>query len=124
MQLMPGKSKIWGPYLLTAWRYNITEDIKGRIYFDAREKLGVAEGFGLNYTTTGFGKGDYKYYYTQERVGDLDEGTPAEFERYFIRWRHKWDIDKQTQLISQYYKIVDSKRILLGGFNFLKDYFF
>ena len=125
VQLMPGKSKDWGPYLLTAWRYSLTENMKGRIYFDYREQLGVAEGFGLNYTTDNFGKGDYKYYYTQERSRRFKEGEPAEFQRYLIRWRHKWDIDDKTNATTEYYKIVDSKRAIYGSqHNFLKDYFF
>lgn len=124
VQLMPGKKKDWGYYMLSAWRYNLTDDISGRIYFDYREKLGVAEGFGANYKTQTFGKGDFKYYYTQERPRDILEGLPAEFERYFIRWRHKWDIDNQTNLVSEYYKITDSKRALLGSnYSVLKDYF-
>ena len=51
VQLMPGKSKDWGPYMLTAWRYDLTEDVKGRIYLDYRSNLGIAEGFGTNYTS-------------------------------------------------------------------------
>ncbi len=140
VQLMPGKSRDWGAYMLSAWRYNITEDIKGRIYFDYRTTKGVAEGFGTNYATSNFGKGDFKYYYTQERdkskdLGDEEEyDIPREFERYLIRWRHQWNLDEKTNLISEYYKITDSKRALSGiasgraydfsQYNFLKDYFF
>jgi lipopolysaccharide export system protein LptA len=125
VQFIPGKHKDWGQFLLSAWRFNLTENINGRIYLDYRSDLGVAEGFGANYTTPGFGKGDFKYYYTQERPRNFEEGEPAEFERYLIRLRHKWDIDLRTNLISEYYKIVDSKRILLGSaHNILKDYFF
>ncbi|MCM8795948.1 MAG: hypothetical protein NC928_04640 [Candidatus Omnitrophica bacterium] len=124
VQLMPGKNSAWGGYLLTAFRYNLTDNIKGRIYFDLRQKLGIAEGFGLNYTTEELGKGDFKYYYTQERSRKFAEGLPAEFQRYLIRWRHKWDIDEKTQAIAEYYKIVDSKYILYGGDTLLKEYFY
>ena len=128
VQLMPGKSKYWGPYMLSAWRYNITEDVKGRIYFDYRANIGVAEGFGTNYSTSDFGKGDFKYYYTQERDHNLEKKNraPRIFERYFVRLRHQWNIDERTNLTSEYYKITDSKRILYpdGNYNFLKDYFF
>lgn len=125
VQVTPGKRKEWGNYLFTAWRYDLNEDIKGRIYLDYREKLGVSEGLGLNYKSENFGKGDYKYYYTQERSRNFKEGEPAEFERYLIRWRHKWDIDEKTDLTSEYYKITDSKRALYGSeHNFLKDYFY
>ncbi|PIP21163.1 MAG: hypothetical protein COX40_00865 [Candidatus Omnitrophica bacterium CG23_combo_of_CG06-09_8_20_14_all_40_11] len=127
VQLMPGKSKDWGAYMLSATRYNLTEDVKGRIYLDYRATKGIAEGFGTNYATSDFGKGDFKYYYTQERDHSLDKTNraPREFERYLIRWRHQADIDAQTKLIGEYYKITDSKMAILGSdHNFLKDYFF
>ncbi|MFA5410900.1 MAG: hypothetical protein WC321_03460 [Candidatus Omnitrophota bacterium] len=124
VQVMPGKKSDWGPYLLTAWRYNLTEDVKGRIYLDYRQKLGNAQGFGVNYNSPQFGKGDFKYYYTQERMSEQEEGEPAEFQRYLIRLRHKWDIDEKTDLVAEYYKITDSKREVLGTeYNLLKDYF-
>ncbi|MFH1441360.1 MAG: LPS assembly protein LptD [Candidatus Omnitrophota bacterium] len=124
IQAMPGKKKDWGYYLLTAWRYDLTESVKGRIYLDYREKLGVGEGFDTNYVSRLFGDGDFKYYYTQERVRGLPEGSPAEFQRYLVRWRHRWDIDESTNLVTQFFKMVDSKRAVLGDtYNFLKDYY-
>jgi len=127
VQLMPGKSKDWGAYMLSAWRYNITEDVKGRIYLDYRATKGVAEGFGTNYSTSDFGKGDFKYYYTQERDHSLDKTNraPRIFERYLIRWRHQANIDERTNLTAEYYKITDSKMAISGSeHNLLKDYFF
>ncbi len=130
VQLMPGTSKDWGAYMLSAWRYDITDDVKGRIYFDYRARKGVAEGFGTNYSTTDFGKGDFKYYYTRERdkskdLGDKEAYVPRKFQRYLIRWRHQADIDEQTNVTGEYYKIVDSKMAIYGSkYNFLKDYFF
>ncbi|MFC1804831.1 LPS-assembly protein LptD, partial [Candidatus Omnitrophota bacterium] len=127
VQFMGGKNKQlgWGMFLLSAWRFQLTDNITTRIYADYRESLGAAEGFGVNYKTTGFGKGDFKYYYTQERSVDFkEEKLPSEFQRYFIRLRHQWDIDEGTKLSAEYYKIVDSKRALHGpDHNFLKDYF-
>jgi len=128
IQVMPGKSKEWGYYMLSAWRYNLTENIKGRIFLDYRSNLGNAQGFDTNYNSKEIGKGDFKFYYTQERdkSGDLgqDASIPKVFQRYFVRWRHKWDIDERTNYIHQYYKIVDSKRALFGPeYNVLKDYF-
>ncbi len=125
IQMTPGKRKDWGPYLLTATRYNLTKNINGRFYLDYREKLGLAQGFGTNYTTEGFGKGDLKFYYTQERANGLSEASPAEFQRYLLRLRHKWDIDRRTNMVAEFYKINDEKRKILGPSNdFLKDYFY
>ncbi|TBR16264.1 LPS-assembly protein LptD, partial [bacterium] len=73
IQMTPGKSKAWGPYLLTATRYNITDKVTGRVYYDQRSRIGNAQGFGANYDTGLFGKGDFKFYYTQERSPDFKE---------------------------------------------------
>ncbi|MDD4979680.1 MAG: LPS export ABC transporter periplasmic protein LptC [Candidatus Omnitrophica bacterium] len=127
VQLTPGKKKEWGPYMLSAWRYSFTDNINGRIYLDYRTKLGVAEGFGANYKSENFGRGDFKYYYTQERDHTLpkDNSNPRIFQRYLIRWRHKWTIDERTDFTSEYYKITDSKMAIKGPtYNFLKDYFY
>jgi len=124
VQVMPGKRKDWGPYLLSAWRYNLTESINGRIFADYRDKLGVSEGFGLNYKSEEIGKGDFKFYYTQERDKGQPEGEPGEFQRYLIRWRHKWNISERTNVMMEYYKIADSKVQLGGDTSFLKEYFY
>lgn len=130
IQLMPGKSKEWGPYMLTATRYELTEDVVGRIYLDYRSNWGVAEGFGVNYKSTEVGKGNFKFYYTQERdksndVASESASDPKVFQRYMVRWRHKWDVDPFTNAVLQYYKIVDSKRAIYGStVSFLKDYFY
>jgi LPS-assembly protein len=125
VQVMPGKRKDWGPYLLSAWRYNLTPGIDGRVYLDYRSKLGPAGGFGLNYVTQNFGKGDYKFYYSLEKPDNLPAGAPAEYNRALMRWRHKWDIDAQTNIVSEFYKIVDDRRKKLDAqSNILKDYFF
>lgn len=127
VQFLPGKSRDWGLYLLSAWRYNLTEDLQGRIYLDYRSLKGMGEGFGINYTSSEYGKGDYKFYYTQERDHALtkENRNPRIFQRYLIRWRHKWMIDPRSNFTAEYYKITDSKRAVQGKkYNFLKDYFF
>ncbi len=125
IQVSPGKSSDWGYYMLTATRFNLAQNLSTRIYLDYRDKLGVAEGFGANFRSKSFGRGDFKYYYTQERPKEDFPGTSGEFQRYLIRWRHNWEIDPRTSLISEYYKIVDSKRMVLGTkYNILKDYFY
>jgi len=128
VRVMPGKSKDWGPYVLTGWKYSLTDYISGRIYLDYRSKLGFAEGFGSNYSTPYFGKGDFKFYYSQE---DPERSTLSanaqrtEFQRYLVRWRHKWDISDQTNFVSEFYKIGDERRKYYDiNQNILKDYFY
>jgi hypothetical protein len=132
VELSPGSRKAWGQYLLTAWRFNMADNVTGRLYLDFRQKLGIAEGFGVNFSNQRFGKGDFKVYYSHEKTDEFNETYPgteetrsSSFKRYMIRWRHKWDIDDNTNIFSEYYNIVDSKMATRGSdYNFLKDYFF
>ena len=38
VQVTPGKSKDWGLFILTAWRYDFLANSGGRIHLDYREK--------------------------------------------------------------------------------------
>jgi LPS-assembly protein len=123
--LIPGYRKEWGPFLLSSWRYNLNDYLNARVFLDYRVKLGLAEGFGLNSNTPNFGKGDFKFYYTDEHPEKPLPDTPVNLERYFTRFRYKWDIDNQTSFVSEFYKIVDERRKTVDPqTNLLKDYFF
>ncbi|HNW39782.1 MAG TPA: LPS assembly protein LptD [Candidatus Omnitrophota bacterium] len=134
VQVEPGKRKDWGPYLLSTWRYNLTENSNLRLFLDYRTKLGLAEGFDLNYKQPALGRGDFKFYYTDEKAKNLPTGIPGdptEFQRYFLRWRHKWDIDPRTNFITEFYKISDHRRKYENypapnseAHNLFQDYFF
>ncbi|MDD5108673.1 MAG: LPS assembly protein LptD [Candidatus Omnitrophica bacterium] len=127
VQVEPGKRKDWGPYVLSAWRYNITDNIDGRLLLDYRNKLGWAEGFYSNYRTPGVGKGEFKFYYTNEKPSNQAGNASTEYQRYFMRWRHKWDIDQRTNFIAEFLKITDKRwkdDVKPSNRNFLKDYFF
>jgi len=125
VQVEPGKRKDWGLYILNTWRYNLTDNVNARVSLDYRSKLGFAEGFDINYTKSPVGKGDFKFYYTNEKPDDLPEGSsPSEFQRYFMRWRHKWNIDPATNITAEFYKITDKRRKVDAEHEILKDYFF
>jgi len=128
VQVEPGKRKDWGPYVLSAWRCNITDNVDGRFLLDYRNKLGWAEGFYSNYRTPAAGKGEFKFYYTNEKPTDQPKGAPTEFQRYFMRWRHKWDIDPRTNFTAELLKITDKRRkddrTYPTNRSFLQDYFF
>ena len=123
MQVEPGIKKDWGPYLLSTWRYNLAENVNARVFLDYRSKLGMAEGFNLNYKSL-FGKGDYKFYYTDESPGNISQGQPSEYQRYFMRLRHKWNIDERTNFTGELLKITDERRKYDLDRSFLRDYFF
>lgn len=129
VQVEPGTRKDWGPYLLSAWRMNLTDKVSGKAFLDYRNKLGWGEGFELNYVKTLFGKGDLKFYYTLETPPDQPTGPPkSDYNRYFTRWRHKWDIDERTNINAEFLKITDQRRKEDRSYpstrNFLQDYFF
>ena len=109
VQVEPGTRKDWGPYLLSAWRYNLTEKLNAKVFLDYRSKLGWGEGFELNYIKTLVGRGDFKFYYADEKPDSQPAGAPTEFQRYFMRWRHKWDIDERTNVVAELYKISDER---------------
>ena len=123
-QIQPGKNKDWGYYMLTAWRFNIADDVKMRLLFDERQKLGTAEGFGINYDNTKAGKGDFKFYYTNEHQDEaLSDGTDT-FERFLVRWRHIWQISENDRITAEFYKIKDAKEKRDPDVSLLKDYFY
>jgi len=124
VSVLPGKRKLWGPYLLSVWRVNVNDNVDGRLYLDYRNKLGWAEGFGANYRTANTGKGDFKFYYTYENK-DPDDNVNDGYNRYLLRYRHKWAIDEQTDFMSEIVKVRDDKRKYFNTEDgFLKDYFF
>ncbi len=121
MTFTPGYTKEWGIFLLTATRYELNDSLKGIIHLDAREKKDIASGLDISYKTPHAGSGVMKTYYMNERnitSKHFYQERPSptiERERFRAEWRHKWDINPQTNAIWQYYKLSDS--------TFLKDYF-
>ena len=128
VQVEPGTRKDWGPYILNTWRYNLTDNTSARVSLDYRSKLGFAEGFEINYLKSPVGKGDFKFYYTNEKSGNQAAGSPDAFQRYFMRWRHKWNIDERTNVTAEFFKITDQRRkddpTYPATNSFLQEYFF
>ncbi|MFH1201280.1 MAG: LPS assembly protein LptD [Candidatus Omnitrophota bacterium] len=121
--VLPGRTKDWGYFLLSAWRYYFTENAMGRFHVDYREKKDVAWGFDHKYKIENMGEGLFKTYYMNERsisakhVYEIydEERNTVEKERFRIQLRHKWEINPQETAILEYNKIKDA--------TFLKDYF-
>ncbi|MDP2767797.1 MAG: LPS assembly protein LptD, partial [Candidatus Methanoperedens sp.] len=69
---------------------------------------------------------EFKFYYTNEKPADQPAGAPTEFQRYFMRWRHKWNIDPRTNLTAEFFKITDQRRKNNTTYtrSFLQEYFF
>jgi len=128
---VPGEKKNFGLFLLATARFRVGEDVKVTLHADTRERVGFGEGFDIGYHTPNFGRGLVSAYYADENqiashhLWDLYRngvkvGPTTHHELYRIIWRHKWQIDPNTDMVLQYYKIHDYD--LANGY-FLKNYF-
>ncbi len=119
--ITPGYEKDWGAFVLTQWRYRLSEQFKGVVHVDYRERKDLAWGFDVNYKTRQWGDGIIRTYYMNERnitskhPWEEKPSPTIERERFKIEYRHKWEIDDTTTAIGQYYKLSDA--------GFLKEYF-
>ncbi len=107
---VPGKSDDWGWYFLTAYKYTLNENNKGRLKLDYREKKGFAHGVDHMYKTN-FGEGLIKHYYMNEKNSSFSDN-----DRFRVSLRHSWQPDAYTSLYAEYNKMSD--------IDFLKDYLY
>ncbi|MCX5678005.1 MAG: hypothetical protein NTY76_02735 [Candidatus Omnitrophica bacterium] len=114
--VIPGRSKDWGYYALTAYRYYLDDKFRGDVLLDYRSKLGLAAGVN-HYMDTDVGKGAFKAYYTQENNNLAFEKTGEVDTRYRYQYRHRWDIkDADTTAIMEFHYLSDP--------NVIRDYFY
>jgi hypothetical protein len=107
--IIPGKDKQWGLFVLTAWRLYLHENLQGRVHVDYRERLDLASGVDLKYELPWGGEGIWRGYYTNERALQRDHlwsrwfhakkhrQLTHERERFRAQWRHRWDLDAETE---------------------------
>ena len=128
---VPGEKKEFGLFLLATANLQVGSHVKLTLHFDTRERDGFGEGFDTQYNTPNFGSGILKAYYTDENQiasshlwnlyrNGVKKGPTMHHERYRIIWRHRWQIDRNTDAVMQYYKIHDYDILNQG---FLKNYF-
>ena len=65
--VIPGRNREWGWFLLTAWRYHLSDDVRGNVRLDYRELKGWAKGLDYKYETDEAGEGVFRNYHTDER---------------------------------------------------------
>ncbi|MCM8782587.1 MAG: hypothetical protein NC828_06030 [Candidatus Omnitrophica bacterium] len=109
---VPGRDKNRGTYLLSSYRYNLSDDIKGNLHLDYYQYKGFGEGLDYGFKTKDFGKGYIRAYYIDER----DQVKHTEKERWRVQYRHKWEIQPETVGILEYHRFKDR--------DFIKDYFY
>ncbi|MBF0489104.1 MAG: hypothetical protein HQL15_00615 [Candidatus Omnitrophica bacterium] len=128
----PGYKKDFGAFLLTELRLQLSDQVKLIVHGDLRERTGIGEGVDVKYTTPDFGAGVLRTYYANENAiaskhlwdmrdsTGMKKGPTITHELYKIEWRHKWQIDRNTSAVWQYYKVHDWD---LANMGFIKRYF-
>ena len=118
LSLSPGQSKVWGDYLLTAYRYHFTDNFRGLFRADYRANKGLASGLDFELFSDNFGDSSIVWYYIKEDLHGRGEEEPffKNDERYKFEYRHNWDIDDQTKLVMELNDYSDV--------NLLKHYFY
>lgn len=107
--VMPGQSKEWGYYLLSTYRYYLTDVSKGDILLDYRSKMGLGAGVNHYYDTPQIGNGAFKVYYMDQNGPTTYEKSGPEKTRYRYQYRHRWDMigDMDTYMIAEFNKLSD-----------------
>ncbi len=116
--VIPGESKEWGYYALTAYRFYLNDDNRGDILLDYRSKKGLGEGINYYYNTKEVGNGAAKFYFTHENDELAYQRTGETRSRYRWQERHRWDTgeDKDTVAVIEFNKLSDK--------DVIKDYFY
>ena len=116
--IIPGKSKEWGMFVLTSWRLYFSENLSGRFFYDARERLGLAQGLELKYRLPVGGNGIFRTYYTDEdkiqqkhlldRYIHPEKGAHTDrLNRERFQLRHTADIDPVTKATLEIHQMRD-----------------
>ncbi|MFH0763962.1 MAG: hypothetical protein V1927_03045 [Candidatus Omnitrophota bacterium] len=95
MTVIPGRSKEWGNYVLTTYRYYLDDKNCGDILLDYRTKKGLAAGINHYYHFKDIGDGAVKFYYVRENEFVYEQMAPP-ISRYRWQVRHRWDLPEET----------------------------
>ncbi len=106
-----GKRGDWGPFVLTTWKRNLSENLDAKFNLDWRDKRGIGTGVDLFYHYA-LGDGVVRSYYIREK----DDVLYPKVDRYKFQILHKWEISDDLELMAEYHKLSDA--------DFLKDYFY
>ena len=114
-QISGGKSKDWGYYLLTRYRYYFSQNNKGKLIFDEYEERG--EGFGLIHSLkNSFGEALLKLYYIEDEFYKKDKlPSYVPYHRYSGEFSYNFRKDNLS-LIAEFNKFSDK--------DFKKDFFY
>ncbi|MDE1920900.1 MAG: LPS-assembly protein LptD [Candidatus Omnitrophica bacterium] len=122
---VPGDNKNFGLFLLTTTRFQTGSHVQVSLHADVRERTGFGEGADVRYNTPNFGSGLLSVYRADENLiagSHLwnSTGPTQHHTLYRVIWRHHWQIDPNTDVVLQEYRIHDYDIV---DNRFLKLYF-
>lgn len=114
-----GKSRDWGYFALTSFRYYFSDICKGRFLVDYRTKKGLAAGVDNYYSTKELGSGSARFYYANENDSTTLYPSGEVESKWRVQVRHKWDMHElveDTVATMEFNQMRDK--------NFIRDYFY
>ena len=98
LSALPGYRSSYGPYVLGAYTWFLSDEIDGVLHVDYRARRGPGAGPDLNFHLGRWGEGSFKYYYTYDHdpgAGLVGPELPAEDRQ---RVQFSWQADPATNL--------------------------
>ena len=130
VELIPGKDKEWGLFLLSRWRYNLNSENRGKIHIDTYEDRGYGFGVTHKFESEKFGDALINYYTisdtfykleSREKLGEMYPGRDnldpkrLEDDRYKVQFAHQWEPIPKLSITSEFNKFSDQY--------FMEDFF-
>jgi lipopolysaccharide assembly outer membrane protein LptD (OstA) len=89
----PGYRSLYGPYLLSAYHFQLSEQIAGAVDLDYRVKRGFGGGPQLRYDLDRWGTGEFKYYYLHDEDPGYDpQDQPIREYRQRLSFFHQAEL--------------------------------
>jgi lipopolysaccharide assembly outer membrane protein LptD (OstA) len=125
-QATAGYKSQYGAYIELSKGITFNQYLSGKWHADWREQRGFGGGWDQDYDFGKYAKGDVKLYWTQDKraptpgatndAGQLDPwANRQDRDRGRITWRHRTDINENTNIIMRYHRVADEY--------FLQDFF-
>jgi len=120
--IVPGKDKEWGYYVLSSWRYNLNSENRGKVHIDWYEKRGTGLGITHKMETKKFGEALIKYYRLEDNLYNLQDREELfdqypekrniapkylEDDRYKAQFSYSWDPNPNVSIKSETHKFSD-----------------
>ncbi len=116
VELSPGKSKDWGYYILSRYRYYFSNNNKGKILFDWYEDRGLGSGITHFIESKELGNLSLRLYYIEDKIYDKQHISKyPKSSRY--KGQFSYSLHREGfSIVSEFNKFSDK--------DFMKDFFF